>query len=384
MRPFVIRAVVVLLFIVSPAASAAVMYTFTDLGKLIGGIYNAAYGINNHGQIVGGGYYNDAGRAWIYSNAKFTDLGTFGSQSAVASAINDSGQVAVTADSLINNRTQDTGWIYHNGQSTRLPTSAGTYTQAIDINASGQVAGTVTSTPSGTPNAAIFAGNNVTRLGSLSTRQGAASYAIAINDSGVATGISHIDFSIPGGAIAYHSFVYKNGQLTDIGTLGGYESHAHDINNKGQIVGQSTTIGAVQRRAFLYDNGTMINLGSLAKSGFDESDANAINESGQVVGKSDTGTTVTHAFIWENGKMTDLNTLVTLPAGWTLREATDINDDGDIVGWGYNPQGTQYAFLLEAIDLPDPPPGVPLPPALAAGTIMATWIMGRSRRSRRA
>src|SRR3712207_8522975 len=48
----------------------------------------------------------------------------------------------------------------------------------------------------------------------------------------------------------------------------------------------------------------------------------------------------------------------------------------------FNAQGLQYAFLLEAIDLPEPPPNVPLPAAVVMGAGMGAWVMGsRGRRT---
>ena len=57
-----------------------------------------------------------------------------------------------------------------------------------------------------------------------------------------------------------------------------------------------------------------------------------------------------HAFLYSNGTMTDLNALI--PSGWTLEQANAINDAGQIVGYGYNPQGQQDAFLLTPVPEP--------------------------------
>src|SRR5438067_4298100 len=97
-------------------------------------------------------------------------------------------------------------------------------------------------------------------------------------------------------------------KISDLGTLGpGYrDSSASGINGRGQIVGASGTASGIQR-AFLWQNGRMRSLGTLGGS---SSGASAINERGQVIGTSLTSKPArSHAFLWQNGKLTDLGTL---------------------------------------------------------------------------
>lgn len=96
--------------------------------------------------------------------------------------------------------------------------------------------------------------------------------------------------------------------LTDLGDLrGGDFGRAYGINDAGQVVGSSGA--ATGSRAFLWEGGTMTDLGDLPGGG-DVSRAYGINEAGQVVGNSQVASTGPCAFLWDSGTMTDLNTLI--------------------------------------------------------------------------
>ncbi len=115
--------------------------------------------------------------------------------------------------------------------------------------------------------------------------------------------------------------------MTSLGTLGGRNSEGWDINDAGQIVGSAETTLVPEgesspQHAFLYEGGVMKDLGNLTS---EYTTAYAINQDGVVVGQSGT------AFIYLRGEMIDLNTLVRLPAGYSLIAAFDINDAGQIL-----------------------------------------------------
>ncbi len=123
----------------------------------------------------------------------------------------------------------------------------------------------------------------------------------------------------------------------DLGTLSGADSGALGVNDLGQVVGWATVsgcttgTGAACRHAFLWDAGSMTDLGHLA--GDEGSVANSINNAGTIVGNSErdvlAGTGTYHAVIWNAvGPPTALPDL-----GMGTSWASDINEAGVVVGY---------------------------------------------------
>ena len=193
---------------------------------------------------------------------------------------------------------------------TELGSLGGSGSSASGINKFGQVAGT-SRTSTGAQRPFLWQNGVMKDLGTLG---GAGSFhsASAINDAGQVVGTSNS-----------HAFLYRRGMMQDLGTLGGTYSEGHGINNSGQVVGLSyPTSGPVH--AFLWENDVMKDLGTL---GGNLSVADAINNSGQVVGISSTTSRAQHAFLWENDVMKDLGTL-----GGNVSAAEAINNSGQVVG----------------------------------------------------
>lgn len=129
--------------------------------------------------------------------------------------------------------------------------------------------------------------------------------------------------------------------LTDLGTLGGDESLATDINKSGQVVGSAQTTDG-QFHAFLYSgSGPMQDIGTLGGS---SSEATSINDSGQVAGYAYVDSFVYHAFRYTGtGPMQDLGTL-----DGSLSQAHGISNSGQVVGEGTAAGGRQiHAFLYD-------------------------------------
>ena len=157
----------------------------------------------------------------------------------------------------------------------------------------------------------------------LGTLGGQQSIAYDINGGGVVVGHSTIS---PNGPL--HATIWFQGRITDLGTFGGNTSTAYGISNNGLIAGRADTPDGLNYHAFMWDHGVMRDLGML--TGGQYSVAYAVNNGAQVVGESNLpggqGYEY-HAFVWQNGTMTDLT-----PAS-ARSSARDINGTGQIVGF---------------------------------------------------
>lgn len=236
------------------------------------------------------------------------------------------------------------------------------------------------------PNHGLPAGRTYFGLGSDSAGYGINNAGLAVGEALDVTGYSHAILFIPpvfSGPIGG----YATAGTKDLGTLGGATSAAQAINNFNQIVGGATAIkgdykgflwnpsafapfgagmnnlGAISSnadsiamgisengliagysftgslnttmRGIVYDHGAKVQANPL--SGGTSAGLNGVNSYRIFVGASSTssnGTSVTHAYVFSNGKRYDLNALVSNGAGWQLQEATAISDMGVIVGYG--------------------------------------------------
>lgn len=201
------------------------------------------------------------------------------------------------------------------------------------INNLGQVVGQSITTNE----AYLWQNGVVTNLGTLG---GTFSDAFGINDAGQVVGQTTI------GGIEIHAYRWQNDAMTDL-NLCCFQSRAFGINAAGQVVGttQLSNVNFGVNHAFLWQDGHMTDLGTLgAPACCDVSQALAVNNTGQVVGESVTANREIHAFLWQNGVMTDLGTL-----GDQSSSANWINDAGQVVGYTqrFTFSGPTQAFLWQ-------------------------------------
>lgn len=291
------------------------------------------------------------------ADAVIRDLGTLGGESSQALGVNSEGWILgssqVAPGRLVATAQRATLW--RDGRIRDLGTLGGPESEARDVNDRGQVVGVAQydSTRSGNfvkrfRRAFLWEDGRMRDLGTLG---GDGSEAHAINDRGMVVGRSQVD---PGRrhSTSYHAFLWHEGRMRDLGTLGGTESEAFDVNDRGQVVGvsqyDSLSYGNFVRRfhrAFLWEDGRMRRLGTL---GGGASRAYAVNERGQVVGVSLTEEGEPHAFLWEDGRMRDLGTL-----GGPESRAHDIDERGRVVGASVTAGGEVHAFLWEDGEMRD-------------------------------
>ena len=304
------------------------------------------------------------------SDGSLTDLGTLGGNDSVANAVNNRGQVAGGAlntipdpygsNFFISGATQVHAFRWTKSQGMQdLGTLGGTDSTAFEINNRGQIAGwsftnSTVNPVTGIPNLDPFLWENGKML-DLGTLGGTVALSYALNNRGQVSGRSNM-----AGDLTCHPFLWdQNRGMQDLGTLGGDSGFAASLNDAGEVVGEANLPGvsgcddgSAPHHAFLWKKGLMTDLGTA--DGDPCSFAVGINSKGQVVGSSTDCSNYVHASLWEDGgPMVDLNSLIPSNSGVQLTLALYINDRGEIAAHGTLSNGDQHAFLLIPCGLGD-------------------------------
>lgn len=367
-----------------PATSGRT-YTVTILPTL-GAPFDAsnAAGINNKGWIVGDANTPDSTsvenateHATIWRQGAITDLGTLGGPNSSIGFVarpNDTGLISGNAQTTVvdplaegwgyafgcgdpsggpcsGSQYEVRGFVWKGGAIHALPTLGGNNALAIGgANDRGQIVGTaenaVTDPTCAPPQQLewrpVIWGPKPGQIEELSVYPGdTVGGTTAINDMGqVVGGSGPCGPPSPNGL--NHALVWQDGSRTEIGNqgspLGGqFDNVPTAINNRGQVVGWSDLPGDATTHAFLWQNRAITDLGVLP--GDVSSFAFGVNDRGQVVGNSCNDNGSCRAFIWENGRMSDLNTIIdgdSQGSSYELGNAEGINDRGEIVGFAFD------------------------------------------------
>jgi probable HAF family extracellular repeat protein len=347
---------------------AAPPYTLIDLGTFNNVQSAQAADVNDAGKVVG----IAASRAFIWQDNAKTDLGTLpGGSAASASGINEAHQV-VGYSTLTTPPTGAHAVMWSNGSITDLTPDlpANQSATGTAINEAGQVVGNFYF------GAAFLWQNNArTPLGDLG---GGSSVANDINDDGVVVGSSYTNQLTPLGFMQ-HPFVWQNGVMKDLGLLAGDEDGgAAAINNAGRIVGSSgrTDPDTYESfyRAFIHSNGVMTALPVPSWEAY----ASDINEHGVVVGsmRAGGGFSNFHAWVYIDGVVTNLNTLIQSGTGLHIAYANAVNNQGQIAATAFDAQGRYHAVLLTPGEGPPPTPAVSIVDAAVFEGNTGTWNAG--------
>lgn len=343
--------------------AAPAKYAVVDLGVLGDGAWSVGNGVNRSGQVSGYSRYKagiNATHAYRYDpNGGIKDLGALpdsvvsGGTYSRAYNINDAGTVVgysyyqttpkAAAHAVVfrtDGTIQDLG--------TFRPGNDGGGT-AHDINSRGFVTGYAGSGDAGSINYMPFLKNindasaPLIPLGSLGGTRGK---ALALNLQNQVVGWSFL-----ANDATSHAFLFEKGKMRDLhGILAeaiadATGSGASDINNSGWIAG--SVYSPKGNRGYLYRSGSKVKyLGWLP--GGSGASALGLNDGMQVVGsaKIDDASGDTHGFIYQNGVMNDLNTVVNT-GDWEIVDASAISSRGHIVVSALNRvTGADHACLL--------------------------------------
>jgi probable HAF family extracellular repeat protein len=262
--------------------------------------------------------------------------------------LNDRGTIGVAADTSVAgayNSYTSTGGKQTDFQALPGPAGSpanGTYINwmnqlgfAVGYSANGVqdpiVGGTESEAVLWAPNGQIF---------NLGTLGGYQSHAIWVNDFGQVSGWVENTTADPfseGAGAETRGFIWQLGVMRTFGTLGGPDSYGEFINNLGQVSGHSYTsdtangvTGVPPFDPFIWQDGKMtdINPGNFGGA---EGGTNFLSNHGHAVGFGTlAGEAVAHPFLWQNGKLTDLFTVGNL--GGSLNSAYNVNELGHVVG----------------------------------------------------
>jgi probable HAF family extracellular repeat protein len=349
----------------------------TPLGALPGDDNSIPTWISSHGLIAGmsenglidplTGFPQLEAVIWKPDHS-ILGLGTLGGNSSQAFSINDRGQTVGVALNTIPDQfapfmngvpaaTQARAFLWEDGAMHDLGTLGGDDAAAYIVNERGHVVGNsftnkAVNSTTGLPTVHPFLWRNGEMLdvgslgGTKSVQAAICCGGIGLNNRDQVTGTS----TLPGDKVR-HPFLWEHGVRRDLGTLGGLNAESFFITESGMVVGRSdVSLSSKDHHAFSWtDEGGMKDLGTLATGPC--STAYAANSRGQIVGDAGICGVGGAAFIAEQGQhMVNLTKLVLPGSDLTLQAVAYINEAGEIAGIASLPNGDSRAVVLIPCD----------------------------------
>jgi probable HAF family extracellular repeat protein len=348
-----------LLTAASPAL-ADPLYNVTDLGNVSG------YGLNDAGQVVGA-------TPWGYGTAAGPDPGGFlydsyGPNAGTMYEFNNYSPIAISASSQMLGTTVVAGDLnavnaYGNASGVLTPIVEGAAEPGAShvVTPTGQVLIPQEDMTTYQTQSYVYSPDG-SRI-ALGTPPNQAGFTgTAINDWGQVVG-----FSSP--SSGYQAYLYSGGMFHSLGALPGVtDTMPMAINDAGQVVGFADSPKTGLSESFLYSNGTMQVIPSL---GGTVTNAYGISNTGVVYGDASTaGQGNFHAFLYANGQMIDLTNMLHSLGGaisqYDSYYIEGINDKGQILVLAQ--EGiSSHSFLLT-------PDGQPLPTTPSSVDVVSTTL----------
>ena len=300
--------------------------------------------------------------AFLWQDARLTDLGTGGQPNSFTSEdypINDRDDVTGYLDTstpdpngedycLVGDHHICLPFVWRKGAITTLPLPGGNNGQALQINNRGQIVGQGETgvidpkcqAPQVYDYVATVWGPGKGQLQKLPPYgNDTQAVAFGINGRGEIVGSSG-KCQLQSKSLGFiEAILWRNGKPINLGNLGGrIFNTAFSINNKSEITGQASLRGSSHGfhfHAYLWRRGAMADLGTLP--GDVISLGNGINDSTQIAGLSfPPGSGTAHGFLWQNGVMYDMNSIIPKHSPIIVLEALGINNRGQIAGYGFD------------------------------------------------
>jgi subtilisin-like proprotein convertase family protein len=302
------------------------LYAIEDLGSRL----TYPVGLNDSSTVIGWGFEGDNGyECSIYQNGTRLSVPMPGGYTDLY-AINNNGLAGGSA--VLTNQGSPRAVTYFNGAYTDLTTAALGATVIKDLNDVGGI---------------LFGGKYINGTNPVVTFSGGF-FGYGLNNAGDIAGRVGSDAVVR----------YASGQQVNLGKFGTAYADALAINKQNQVLCQAESVAFLVNLASGVTNRINgSNVGPVFLSG---DGGGALNDAGQVVGRL---VSPQSAFLWSDGLIYTLYNQLLNNAGWlSLRDATAINNRGEIIGSGTRTDGSTHGFLLR----PQWIIGQPITPPLAA------------------